>query len=101
MRQPRRRRRTGSLPIFPSALHCGLLRSPGEGNMTAAAHTVSGRTDQLDGRRTIVVVDDHPLMRDGLRLFLGQLPRWRLVGEASTAREGLAQVDQHVPDVVL
>src|SRR4051812_37385700 len=57
--------------------------------------------ERTDGLHRIIVVDDHPLMRAGLRVFLEDLPGWRLVGEASTAREALAQAGQLLPDLVL
>jgi DNA-binding NarL/FixJ family response regulator len=51
--------------------------------------------------KTIIVVDDHPLIREALKMMVGLFPRWRVVGEAATAREGLVLVSRHNPDVVL
>jgi DNA-binding NarL/FixJ family response regulator len=49
----------------------------------------------------IVVVDDHPVVRDGLRGMLDGQPDLRVVAEAADGREALAQVDRHAPDLVL
>lgn len=49
----------------------------------------------------IVVVDDHPLFRDGLRLVIASDPHLRLVGQAGTAAAALELVERVVPDVVL
>lgn len=49
----------------------------------------------------VVVVDDHPVVRDGLRGMLDGQPDLEVVGEAGDGREALAQVARHAPDVVL
>ncbi|MCP4142524.1 MAG: response regulator transcription factor [Chloroflexi bacterium] len=49
----------------------------------------------------ILIVDDHLIIRDGLRLIFDTVPELELVAEASNGKEGLAQVDAHLPDVVL
>ena len=49
----------------------------------------------------VVLVDDDPLVRTGLRLVLGGAPRVEIVGEAGDGAEGLDVVDRTRPDVVL
>ena len=49
----------------------------------------------------ILIVDDHLIIRDGLRLIFDTVPEFELVAEASNGKDGLAQVDAHSPDVVL
>ncbi len=49
----------------------------------------------------VLIVDDHPVVRDGLRGMLGGQPDLIVVGEAADGREALAAVAQHGPDVVL
>lgn len=49
----------------------------------------------------IILVDDHPLVRDGLRARLEAVPGFRVVGEAGTAPEALAAIAQTEPDVAL
>lgn len=49
----------------------------------------------------LLLVDDHPLVRDGVRARLEAVPRFRVVAEAGDANAALAAVrDQH-PDCVL
>lgn len=49
----------------------------------------------------IVVVDDHPVVRDGLVGMLTGQPDMTVVGQAANGREALLQVAHHDPDVVL
>jgi two-component system response regulator DevR len=49
----------------------------------------------------LVMIDDSPLIRAGLRAVLEGYASVAIVGEAGTAAEGLAAVLQHKPDVVL
>ncbi len=49
----------------------------------------------------VLVVDDHPIFRDGLRTSLAQAPDLELCGEASTASEAVEAVARLAPDVVL
>ncbi|MEK8072469.1 MadR family response regulator transcription factor [Rhodococcoides navarretei] len=49
----------------------------------------------------IVLVDDHAILRDGLRSVLERESDLTIVGEASTREEGLAVVARVEPDIVL
>jgi DNA-binding NarL/FixJ family response regulator len=49
----------------------------------------------------IIIVDDHEVVRLGLKALLERHPQFDIVGEASTAREALEQVSRQRPDVVL
>jgi DNA-binding NarL/FixJ family response regulator len=46
-------------------------------------------------------VDDHPLVRDGLRARLGAMPNLEIVGEAGSGAEALALLDTLRPDLML
>jgi DNA-binding NarL/FixJ family response regulator len=50
---------------------------------------------------TLVVVDDHPVVRDGLRGMFDSDPDFRVLGEASNGVEGVEMVGLLDPDVVL
>lgn len=49
----------------------------------------------------IVLVDDHALVRTGLRLILEKQPDIEIVGEAEDGERGLALIKQLKPDVAL
>lgn len=49
----------------------------------------------------ILIADDDPLVRMGLRAIMASEPGWEVVAEAADGREALAAVTQHRPDVVL
>jgi DNA-binding NarL/FixJ family response regulator len=49
----------------------------------------------------ILIVDDHPVVRDGLRGMLEAEPDLQVVAEAADGREALALVGRHRPDIVL
>jgi DNA-binding NarL/FixJ family response regulator len=49
----------------------------------------------------VVLIDDHTVLRDGLRLLLSLEPDLRVVGEAASGREGIAVVEKEKPDVVV
>ncbi|MFD8742992.1 response regulator [Streptomyces sp. NPDC059616] len=50
---------------------------------------------------TLVVVDDHPVVRDGLRGMFDSAPDFRVLGEASNGVEGVEMAVRLDPDVVL
>jgi DNA-binding NarL/FixJ family response regulator len=49
----------------------------------------------------LLIVDDHPVVRDGLRAVLATQTDLQVVGEADTGAAALAQVATDPPDVVL
>jgi len=49
----------------------------------------------------ILIVDDHPLVREGLRALLTRQPEFRVVGEAGDGEEALRLVTSLQPDVML
>ena len=49
----------------------------------------------------IVIADDHPMFRDGLRAMLQDSENFRIVGEAANGSEALTLTRQTMPDVLL
>jgi NarL family two-component system response regulator LiaR len=52
-------------------------------------------------RITVFIVDDHDVVRKGLRFYLDARPEIEILGEAGDARTAVEAVAEHVPDVVL
>jgi NarL family two-component system response regulator LiaR len=49
----------------------------------------------------VMIVDDHPIVRDGLKSVLLAADDMELAGEAGSGRETLARCRERVPDVIL
>ena len=49
----------------------------------------------------VAIIDDHAIVRQGLRAMIDREPDLRVVGEASSARPALAMLDRTRPGVVL
>jgi DNA-binding NarL/FixJ family response regulator len=49
----------------------------------------------------ILLVDDHPVVRQGLRTLLEGRSEWEVIGEASDGLEALEKVATEKPDVVV
>jgi DNA-binding NarL/FixJ family response regulator len=49
----------------------------------------------------ILLVDDHPLVRNGLRALLASVADMTVVGEASNGEEAIAQAAELQPDIIL
>jgi DNA-binding NarL/FixJ family response regulator len=50
---------------------------------------------------TLLIVDDHPVVRDGLRGIFSGDSRFEVLGEAATGAEAITLAQAHQPDVVL
>lgn len=49
----------------------------------------------------VLIVDDHPVVREGLIAVLEDTKEMQVVGEAGSAEEALSSVERALPDVVL
>ena len=52
-------------------------------------------------RKTVILVDDHPIVRQGFRQLLSQDTRLQIVGEAESAVDALRLCREHHPDLAL
>ena len=52
-------------------------------------------------RLSVLVVDDEPIAREGLKLLLGRQPQVESVSEARNGREAIALIREKKPDLVL
>jgi NarL family two-component system response regulator LiaR len=50
---------------------------------------------------TVLIVDDHQVVRQGVRAFLETQTDISVIGEASSGEEAVRLADQYVPDVIL
>jgi DNA-binding NarL/FixJ family response regulator len=50
---------------------------------------------------TIIIADDHPIVRQGLRQVIEEDVRLRVVAEANNGREAVDRVAEHSPDVTI
>jgi DNA-binding NarL/FixJ family response regulator len=56
---------------------------------------------EASGKNRILIVDDHPLFREGLRQMIERNPEWIVCGEASNSAEAEAAVAALKPDLVI
>jgi DNA-binding NarL/FixJ family response regulator len=59
------------------------------------------QTPARRARKRILVVDDHPLMREGVTRWIEGAPDLEVCGEASSASQALSLADRQSPDLVL
>ena len=52
-------------------------------------------------KKTILIVDDHPLFREGLKSLLAKHSNYELAGEAGSGEEGLRKAKEIRPDLVI
>lgn len=52
-------------------------------------------------RNTLMIVDDHPLFRQGIRRLIEESGKFRVVAEASTGYEAIRLADIHQPHLIL
>ena len=49
----------------------------------------------------VLIVDDHPIVRMGVRILLGGNPKWDVCGEAADGGQALREIAKLAPDVVI
>jgi DNA-binding NarL/FixJ family response regulator len=57
--------------------------------------------DKVTRRIKVLVVDDHVVVREGIRILLGLQPDIQVVGEAIDGSEAIKKVHELMPDIVL
>src|SRR5262249_5386733 len=64
---------------------------------TRAGRDIDSSVDKI----TMILADDHLVVRHGARAFLETQPEFEIVGEASSGEEAVALCRDHAPDVAL
>lgn len=70
-------------------------------NCLASHHSNKESGVQTDQPIRVMVVDDHPLLREGIAAVLARQPDMLLVGEAVHGREAVERFEELHPDVTL
>jgi DNA-binding NarL/FixJ family response regulator len=52
-------------------------------------------------QKKIIIIEDHPLFREGIKTILNRNPHYQIVAEAGTGRDGLRMVRELRPELVL
>jgi DNA-binding NarL/FixJ family response regulator len=52
-------------------------------------------------RLRVLLVDDHPFVREGIRSYLSDFPEIEIIGEASSGQEALTIANKQHPDLIL
>lgn len=52
-------------------------------------------------RTSILIADDHEVVRNGIRSYLETIPDFHVVGESASGEETLSMVAELIPDIVL
>ncbi len=55
----------------------------------------------IQSKRKIIIVDDHTLFRNGLRILLNNMENYRVIAEAANGKQFLDQLEKEMPDLVL
>ncbi len=56
---------------------------------------------QKENRISVLLVDDHPIVRNGVKSYLEVLDDMEVIGEASSGEEAIEFVKDNLPDVIL
>jgi DNA-binding NarL/FixJ family response regulator len=55
----------------------------------------------MEAKKTILVVDDHPLFREGMKSLIARNPKFQVIGEAGTGSDALNMAKELKPDLAI
>jgi len=57
--------------------------------------------DEENGKRRVLIVDDHAVLRESIRMIIDDTPDFTVVGEAETAAEAIEACEKAIFDLIL
>ena len=54
-----------------------------------------------NNRVSILIVDDHEVVRKGIRSYIETVKDFHVIGEAASGEDAIKLVSEHIPDIVL
>lgn len=58
-------------------------------------------TPDLHEQHTILLIDDHPMLRNGVKQLISLTPNLTVIGEAGSGEQGVAMAEELDPDLIL
>ena len=55
----------------------------------------------MNRRHTVIIAEDHTILREGLKSLLSSTPDFEIIAEAGDGREAIRQVEKFKPDLIL
>ncbi|MGB5156474.1 response regulator [Desulfobacterium sp. N47] len=55
----------------------------------------------MASKKTVLIVDDHPLFRQGIKALLDKQPEYEVIDEAGSGKEAILKVKKFEPDIVV
>jgi len=84
-----------------AASHSGNDRIPPYNPRALTEQAATEEQRAAQGEITCLIVDDHEVVREGLRLSLSRAPHIRVVGEAADGASAVSLAERRKPDVVI
>lgn len=52
-------------------------------------------------KKTVIIADDHPFFRNGIRDVIDKTDKWQVIAEAESGKQALAYYQQYLPNIVV
>ncbi len=77
------------------------MKSPAKKNLPASPAPSPATSSAADNRKRVLIVDDHPFMRDGLAQLINKQPDLMVCGEAGNPQDAFGLMAKTKPELVL